>query len=504
MSRRKLGSVPRRGPRAEEAEPRALDEPDGPAGPAASPASCSSNSSSSSALLPLPRPDLPDGGPAPACALPRRKPDSAPCRGPGKQAKDAVQPKPPDGPGGPAGSPASSSSSASSSSPSSSASLPPLAVPDSPDAGSAGEWPYGRQGPGCARAPARQSGGPGRLLPAALRSCPDLLTCGRCLLTFPLSQIVAFMEHKRGRCQRPAWGQRPEPDGDAGSPEPSAFSCSSCGSWFMGAWTLLRHAQESHGLAIYQSRPGAAEDGTGAAAVAAAGATPTPGPVRSHSCDFCGKSFRSHSNLTVHRRTHTGERPYHCPRCPYACAQSSKLTRHLRTHQRAGPGSAPAPPEPADHAAAPSDLVPPPGPSSGSSEEGGSREPGSPGAPPAGPGEDAGGGFRGGAGRRRGDTCEFCGKVFKNSSNLTVHRRSHTGERPYACPLCPYACAQSSKLTRHLRTHGPAPGPPPFQCPHCLVPFGLRATLDKHLKRHHQESGSGSGREADLQPPSHL
>uniref|UniRef100_A0A3B5RDW2 BCL11 transcription factor B n=1 Tax=Xiphophorus maculatus TaxID=8083 RepID=A0A3B5RDW2_XIPMA len=55
---------------------------------------------------------------------------------------------------------------------------------------------------------------------------------------------------------------------------------------------------------------------------------------------------------------------------------------------------------------------------------------------------------------RRCDTCEYCGKVFKNCSNLTVHRRSHTGERPYKCELCNYACAQSSKLTRHMKTHG--------------------------------------------------
>ncbi|KAI4813176.1 hypothetical protein KUCAC02_024522 [Chaenocephalus aceratus] len=54
---------------------------------------------------------------------------------------------------------------------------------------------------------------------------------------------------------------------------------------------------------------------------------------------------------------------------------------------------------------------------------------------------------------RRSDTCEYCGKVFKNCSNLTVHRRSHTGERPYKCEMCNYACAQSSKLTRHMKTH---------------------------------------------------
>lgn len=99
--------------------------------------------------------------------------------------------------------------------------------------------------------------------------------------------------------------------------------------------------------------------------------------------------------------------------------------------------------------------------------------------------------------QRRNDTCEFCGKVFKNCSNLTVHRRSHTGEKPYKCELCSYACAQSSKLTRHMKTHGRV-GKDVYRCRFCDMPFSVPSTLEKHMRK--CVVNQGKSQNVSLQP----
>ncbi|XP_027369846.1 zinc finger and SCAN domain-containing protein 5B-like [Bos indicus x Bos taurus] len=141
----------------------------------------------------------------------------------------------------------------------------------------------------------------------------------------------------------------------------------------------------------------------------------TPGRARSE-CKVCKKSFPYQYQLTVHQRTHTGERPFQCDICAKGFIQPSDLRVHQRIHTGEKPYS-----------------------------------------------------------------CDICLKKFTHNSTMHAHKVTHSQEKPFRCEHCDRAFAYRANLTVHRRTHS---GLKPYVCPECHRAFSQLGSFKRHRKIH--------------------
>jgi len=218
----------------------------------------------------------------------------------------------------------------------------------------------------------------------------------------------------------------------------SKCKCEICGEEFMHKSSLCRHMKQKHVDWIGK------ENKTGRI---------KSSENKPNKCEICGKLFKFRTHLLNHKNTHS--KPFKCGLCSENFADDSKLASHeLNVHGELINGFGVS-----------NSLM----------------------------------------------KCSYCPKVFPAKSQLVLHERTHTKEKPFQCSQCHKKFSAKCNLTAHERIHfGESKryecrhppctrkfshtserkdhetthtGDKPYMCPNCGETYRRNANLWRHKKK---------------------
>ena len=73
--------------------------------------------------------------------------------------------------------------------------------------------------------------------------------------------------------------------------------------------------------------------------------------------------------------------------------------------------------------------------------------------------------------------CDQCDFACIQSFDLVKHKFTHSGDKPYKCDMCPKQFTRPARLRDHIRTHT---GEKPYICDVCGKGFAIQTGLKSH------------------------